>query len=40
MIIAKDEYDKILIDLLQSYAEYKQSTIDMEKLIKLEEEKL
>lgn len=27
LIIEKDEYDRILIDLLQSYADYKQTTI-------------
>jgi hypothetical protein len=27
LIIDKDEYDRILIDLLQSYADFKQTTI-------------
>lgn len=40
LIIEKEEYDKILIDLLQSYAEYKQSTINMEKLVEVEKEKI
>ena len=32
LIIDKDEYDRILIDLLQSYADFKQTTIKMDKL--------
>lgn len=37
LIIEKEEYDKILIDMMQSYAEYKQSTMDREKLKEIEE---
>ena len=37
LIIDKDEYDRILIDLLQSYADFKQTTINMDKLQKIEE---
>lgn len=36
LIIDKDEYDRILIDLLQSYADFKQTTIKMDKLQKIE----
>ena len=32
LIIDKDEYDRILIDLLQSYADFKYTTINMDKL--------
>lgn len=38
LIIDKDEYDRILIDLLQSYADFKQTTIKMDKLQKIEQE--
>lgn len=37
LIIDKDEYDRILIDLLQSYADFKQTTIKMDKLQKIEQ---
>ena len=36
LIIDKEEYDRILIDLLQSYADFKQTTIKMDKLQKIE----
>ena len=35
LIIDREEYDKILIHLLQSYADFKQSTIDMNKLVEM-----
>lgn len=38
LIIEKEEYDRILIDLLQSYADYKQTTIKMEELVEFEDE--
>ena len=40
MIIQRDQYDDLLINLLQSYADFKQSTIDMEKLVEIEQEQI
>jgi len=40
LIIEKEEYDRILIDLLQSYADYKQTTINMEDLVEIEDEQI
>ena len=40
LIIEKEEYDRILIDLLQSYADYKQTTIKMADLIEIEDEQI
>jgi hypothetical protein len=38
LIIDNDEYDRILIDLLQSYADFKSTTILMDKLKSIEQE--
>lgn len=40
LIIDKEEYDRVLIELLQSYADFKQSSIDMEKLIEVQDEEI
>lgn len=40
LIIDKEEYDRVLIELLQSYADFKQSSIDMENLIELQDEQI
>lgn len=40
LIIDKEEYDRVLIELLQSYADFKQSSIDMENLIELQDEQV
>mgnify|MGYP001043605415 CR=1 FL=1 len=40
LIIDKDEYDRILIDLLQSYADFKQTSIKMDKLQKIESKEI
>ena len=40
LIIDKDEYDRILVDLLQSYADFKQTTIKMDKLQKIEQKEI
>jgi len=40
LIIDKEEYDRVLIELLQSYAYFKQSSIDMEKLIEVQDEEI
>lgn len=40
MIIDKDEYDKILINLLQSYQEFKSAINDLDKLKELRNENI
>lgn len=40
MIIDHDDYDKILINLLQSYQEFKQKLNDMKELQQIEEDNI